>query len=94
MQLATLDRLGIWVVGSECFLRGPFTRDCGVACWRCLTQVLLWHMWRGGGPLSLGSLKTGPGSHHLPPPALSKERALCSEQDLPSDVPEACVIAR
>lgn len=29
----------------------------------------------------------------LPPPALSKERALCPEQDVPSDVPDAFFIA-
>lgn len=72
---------------------GPFNSwDCGVACWRFLTQVLLWHTWRGRWPLSLASLKTGLGKQWRDtlattyPSARNTFSAL--EQDIPSDAPE------
>lgn len=66
MQLAAFTSLGD--LGEVLALPlGPFPSwDCGEACWRVFTQVLLWHTWRGeGGPLSLVSLKTGPVETHL-----------------------------
>lgn len=61
---------------------GPFNSwDCGVACWRFLTQVLLWHTWRGKVAPVPGLPQDWPGEaverhscHHLP---FSKEHVLC-----------------
>lgn len=100
MQLAALDSQGDLVGEVLALPLGSFhSWDCGVACWRFLTQVLLWHTWRGeGGSLSLGSLKTGPGKQGRETPAIihASARNMLSalEQDTPSDAPEVFCIAR
>lgn len=90
MQLATRDRRGPgWLGPRASFGAFPFL---GL---RFLAQVLLWHAWRGGG-LVPGSLKTGLGSSggRLATTCSSARNALCPEQDVPSDVPEAFFLAR
>lgn len=97
MQLAALAQSGApgWSSPSASFGALLF-----LGLWSSLlevpTQALLWHTWRGeGGPLSLASLKTGPGKQWRDTRATTCSSARnmlpALEQDIPSGAPETFI---